>query len=345
MAQQSFYQLSLTVGKTYRFILSNRSHEDLELMVYDENPTTYPYPASCTAGRNWGNQDYTCIIEPVTSGVINLRVRATNTLYGAGFTINIEEIAYQAEGSIAAPVALGSFPVPDDLYGEITDNDPLTYYGQSGANSSYYSADISGGYDYVGYTVSLTGQGADADLYVYSDAAYSLELCSSNNDSIIDESCSFTTASDMIYIRVDGSPSGFGSVFNIDIDHDYNAEGSPITGNGGNQTGGALPLTLSVSHQGETANGLPSYYQVPVTIGLSYSVDLTNLFNAACIYVYPNDDGTFTSGYGSYYNSDKWLRDKSIAVTAESDLLHIEVVSCDYPVRDGTAYTITVNPN
>lgn len=345
MAQQSFYQLSLTVGKTYRFILSNRSHEDIELMVHDENPTAYPYPASCTAGRNWGNQDYTCIIEPVTSGVVNLRVRATSTLYGAGFSINVEEIAYQAEGSIAAPVALGSFPVPDDLYGEITDNDPLTYYGQSGANSSYYSADISGGYDYVGYTVSLTGQGADADLYVYSDAAYSLEVCSSNNDSNVDESCSFTTASNMIYIRVDGSPSGFGSVFNIDIDHDYNAEGSPITGNGGNQTGGALPLTLGVSHQGEAANGASSYYQVPVTSGLNYSVDITNLFNAACIYVYPNDDGTFTAGYGNYYTSDKWLRDKSIAVPAASDLLHIMVVSCDYPVRDGTAYTITVNPN
>jgi len=344
LTQQSYYKVSLTPGKSYRFSVTDFSHPDISLMVYDEDPSDFSDFNYCHAAQYSGN--YTCTITPVTSvsGVVYLRARAVNTLYGAGFTINIEEIAYQSEGTSDSPVVVGNFPVPYDSYGTVLQNNLLSYNGETGVGSSYYVADISGGYDYVGYRVNLTNQGSDADLYVYDDAGFSNLLCVSSNGSSNDESCAISTASNQLYIRVDGAPSGFGAVYTLEVDQDYQSEGSPVTGKGKKTTGGALELSLAISHPGEADNIDASYYQVPVTAGVSYTIGLSNLFNSACIRTYPDDDGTFTSSSGPY-DTHNGLNDKTLTVTPNSDVLYFKIVSCSYPATNGTAYTVEINPS
>lgn len=344
VTQQSFYQVSLTAGKTYRFTVSNYTHEDVALQVFDGVPDDYYYNSVCLAAYYSGN--YSCTVSPITSSVVTLKVRAVNTNFGAAFSITVDEVDYQQEGSIASPVDIGSYPVPSYIYSEKYRNDALLYNGQSHSGSSYYVADISGGYDYVGYRAALTNQGSDANIYIYEDASYSIELCSSINGSNTDESCAFTTASNKIYIRVDGSPSGFGALYTIDIDHDYNSEGGLLTGKGKKKKGiGAVQFDIDTVYQGQAISGGPGYYKIPVTPGITYNVNLTNIFNPSCIYIYPSDDGTFSTSYGSTYSSHKGLADKSFTITPTVSLLHIEVISCSYPVTDGTAYSLTVSPN
>ena len=337
----SYYKIQLTQGKTYRFTITNTSTSYVYFNVYDEDPSNFS-SAFCSF---ISYLDQSCIISPITSatGIINLKAYVTNSSFGAGFTINVEEIEYQSEGTISTPASIGSFPVPEISGDVITANKSLTYNGQAGLNGSYYLVDISGGYDYVEYKARLTNLTTDADLYVYDDEGFSNLLCVSKSSPSTEELCLFNTTRNQIYIRVDASTSGFGAIYTLEIDHDYHAEGMPVTGKGASQTGGAIQLSMNTLHHGETDNINNSYYQIPVVADSPYTLTLTNLFNRTCIRHYPDDDGTFTSS-DSFTDTNYNLDKSPITVTSNSDTLYFSVNSCGFGSIDGTAYSIEVAP-
>ncbi|HEY0721374.1 MAG TPA: hypothetical protein VGE50_08975 [Gammaproteobacteria bacterium] len=328
----SVYQLNLTPGKSYVVTVTNKTAEG-GFNVYEDSF----FGLSCI-------QATTCAIQPSVSGVAYVEVWAPMSNFGMGFTVNVQEEIYQSEGTLAAPLALLNFPVSDG----VATVPSIRSNGEVGNGSSYYSVDISGGYDYVGYRVSMNNPSLDANLYVYSDPAFSSLLCSSTLTGTADESCAFNySAGNQLYIRVDGTPSGAGALYELVVDHDYLAEGSPVTGNGGNATGGALALTLHTPHQGEApASGTGSYtvasysyYQFPVVAGTAYTVTLSNLFDSACMDVYKSDDGTFTS-YNYVADSNMGLATKTVSITPTVNTLYIRITGCN---GTGSAYTLQVD--
>ncbi|HEY0634423.1 MAG TPA: hypothetical protein VGE00_03485 [Gammaproteobacteria bacterium] len=328
----SVYQLNLTPGKSYVVNLSNKTAEG-GFNVYEDSF----WSLSCI-------QVATCAIHPSETGVAYVEAWAPMSNFGMGFTVNVQEEIYQSEGTLAAPLALLNFPVSDG----VATVPSVRTNGEVGNGSSYYVVDISGGYDYVGYRVSANNLSLDANLYVYSDPAFSSLLCSSTQTGTVDESCAFNySAGNQLYIRVDGTPSGAGALYELVVDHDYLQEGTPVTGNGGNATGGALALALHTPHQGEApAAGTGSYtvesysyYQFPVVAGTAYTVTLSNLFDSACMDVYTSDDGTFTS-YNYVADSNMGLATKSVAVTPTINTLYLRITGCN---GTGSAYTLQVD--
>ncbi len=100
-------------------------------------------------------------------------------------------ISYSSEGSSDSPVNLGSIPVE--------------YSGQVNySSSSYYYATVING---ASYTISVTGLLKDADLLVYSDSNFSIEIGYSENVGDTAEESVTVTADGIstIYILVDST--------------------------------------------------------------------------------------------------------------------------------------------
>ncbi|MEK6742266.1 MAG: hypothetical protein AABZ15_01575 [Nitrospirota bacterium] len=113
------------------------------------------------------------------------------------------------DSSTAPPPAAGSAP-----------SNPILVSGAS------YSGSVGTGMQYIKLTgllannmhsVTLAGLTDNANIYVYSDAAFTSELCRSEQPGTTAETCSpaTTNASGELYIKVDGSLTTSGTSFSL----------------------------------------------------------------------------------------------------------------------------------
>ena len=338
-AESTHMSVSLIAGKAYQFEVSNNTDEDLELYVYDNTGFSYPYV--CSGRATAANTAFSCTVNPLYSGTAYIIVLSRKP-FGSAFDFTVSEIAFNTEGSIGSPASIGAFPVVGTV-----GTSRLEYAGGTvDGTDSYYVADISGGYDYVNYTVELLNQSADVDLYVYDDAGFSNLLCSSVAAGTGAELCAgLSTASNNLYIRVSGASSGFGGVFELYVDHDYTVEGALSTGNGGGLTYNAIPLTSGVSYQGQADTLDSSYYYLPASLSTpgSYTVTVANMFDSACAHVYGDPDGKITT-FSVYPGTNKAITPDKTYTGTFNDGVFVKINACGSTVT-GTAYDITITAN
>lgn len=334
--ERSHYVASLTSGKAYQFEISGTTDPNLSIDIYDDDPTFWT--SVCQSSASTVNTTFYCDVYPLYGSAVYTR-QTSRDPYGGGYTINVVEIPFTPQGTDTVPVNIGSFPVPD-----VVGTTNLTYTGgEVDSTQSYYIADISGGYAYVNYVVTLMNQSADVDLHVYDDALYSNLLCSSITASKLDESCAgLSPAGNYLYIKVDGSASGFGGTFDLMLDHDYTPEGSPLTGNGGNTSGGAIMLTQGIAHQGQAGLSTASYYGVTgITPGISHTITVSQKFDSTCIFVKDETEGHFDT-VSVTSDTNKSLNDSVLNVTPATTGIFVKVNGCG-STATGTAYTITID--
>lgn len=137
------------------------------------------------------------------------------------------------------------------------------------------------------YQVSLTAMtaGADFDLYVYSDSAYSVLLCSSITAGTANETCVTSTTGSSLYIKAKNTAALAGSGYTISV---VRAAYSSVTPYALTSPPVGTPTVLN---DGAQAFGY-SYYIVPVTANSQYKVDLTGLVTDENEYVYTGGFGT-----------------------------------------------------
>ena len=330
---------TLTAGKAYQFEVSNNTDDELELYVYDNAGFSFPY--ECSGRATAANTAFSCTVNPLYSGTAYIIVLSRKP-FGSAFDITVSEIAFDAEGSTGSPVSLGAFPVVGTV-----GTSRLEYTGGTvDGTDSYYIADISSGYDYVNYSVELLNQSADVDLYIYDDASFSNLLCSSVAMGTGNELCAgLSPVGNNLYIRVSGASSGFGGVFDLYIDHDSTVEGAVSTGNGGGLSINSIALTSGITYQGQADTLDSSYYYLPTSLSTpgSYTVTVANMFDSACVHVYDEADGKFTT-FSVYAGTNKGLTpDKTYTGTFTSGVF-VKINACGSTVT-GTAYDITITAN
>ncbi len=113
---------------------------------------------------------------------------------------NLDDEGLLAEGSQAEPLDI-TLLLP-------------AYRGQVGRGESHYLVRNRAGPN--GHTVHLTDLGGDADVFVYSDRAFSRPLCRSKAHGTQAERCVAGNA-EVLYIKVSGKSSGGGARYIMDV--------------------------------------------------------------------------------------------------------------------------------
>ena len=334
--ERSHLMVTLTPGKTYKFEITNNTDANLDLWVYDNDPT-FGWPPACMANATAANTAFSCTVNPLYGGAAYMWVTSGDP-YGSGFDLTITEVAFSTQGSVGAPVNIGAFPVTETVGVSRLEHTG----GVVDGTNSYYVADVSGGYAYVNFAVGLINQSADVDLYVYDDSSFTNLLCSSVAMGTGDETCTgLSPAGSNLYIKVSGASSGFGGTFDLTVDHDYAVEGAISTGNGGSLVINSIPLTQGVAYEGQAQGLAPSYYYLnPVAPG-SHTVTVNNIFDSACVWIYDESDGKFNST-SVYSDTNKWLTPDRTFTYSFTSGVFVEVRGCGSTVT-GTAFTITIN--
>ena len=330
--ERSHLKVTLTAGKAYTFQISNNTDATLSVWVFDNS--TYSWPTVCAAEAY---NSFTCTVNPLNSGTAYIWATSDDP-YGSAFDLTITESAFNAQGSVSAPVNIGSFPVSDAVGIQ-----RLEYKNaEVNAASSYFVTDISGGYAYVNFAVGLLNQSADVDLYVYDDTNFTNLLCSSVAAGTADEHCTgLNPAGNNLYIKVSGASSGFGGRFTLSVDHDYSAEGAVSTGNGGNLTIKSVALTQGVGYQGQAMGSTASYYYLPAFTPGTHTITVSNMFDSACVWIYDEADGKFNSN-AVWSESDKAVTpDKSYTGNFTHGVF-VQVAGCG-STNTGTAFTVTID--
>lgn len=310
----SYYSIPVTAGKSYRVKITGL---DANVSLFVDDVLDFGYPNLCES-HNLSISDEICIIEPVPSNTIYVRIKGSDTggNYGASYVISVEEIVYPAEGTIDSPVLLGTAPT-------------TTHAGSVDNFSSYYKATVLNG---QAYRVTASAMVADVDIYVYDDVSYSTLLCSATASSTTDEFCITDPkpSTTDLYIRIDGNPSANGSTFNLSVRPQYFNQGS---------IGTPLILSLNAVNEGEVdvAN---SYYRVDATVGDSYRVTLDNMNANANLYIYSDSAfGVWDCGSVNYGT----VTDECVVTIPSNGNLYIRV-SGDLSGGLGTPFTISFTP-
>lgn len=217
-----------------------------------------------------------CKTFPNASGELYLTVNNSNTLdyhSSYGFTLNVTA-APVAEGSFSVPVAItGTGIRASQVHGPL---DGSGNYTASTVNSYYVVSGLTPGAEYIAHTRNNT---EDVDLYIYSDAGFSVAECNTSFSVI---QCAFTAnAAGEAYIHADGyvAASVSGSFFDLHIDELPVAEGSVST---------PIEITAGVTHNGQQGgyqNG--SYYKVSGLMPYStHRVMIRNQSADTPVYIY-----------------------------------------------------------
>jgi len=334
--ERSHLMVTLTAGKAYTFEITNNTDADLDLWVYDDDPT-FGWPPACMANASAANTAFNCTVSPLYGGAAYMWVTSGDP-YGSGFDLTITEVGFSTQGSVGTPANIGAFPVTETVGVSRLEHTG----GVVDGTNSYYVADVSGAYAYVNFSAGLTNQSADVDLYVYDDSNFTNLLCNSVAVGTTDETCTgLNPVGSNLYIKVSGASSGFGGTFDLTVDHDYTVEGAVSTGNGGGLVINSIPLTQGVAYEGQARGITPSYYYLnPVASG-SHTVTVSNMFDSACVWIYDESDGKFNSIPVDSGSNKGLTPDKSFTRSFTSGVF-VEVRGCGSTVT-GTAFTITIN--
>lgn len=143
--------------------------------------------------------------------------------YVAGLGI-VKEVDYSATTRTTITRALSGYDEAAPALGTVTNPivvaagsiyehfGVLSYLSHIGTGTLHFK--LSGLDASADYTLSLTEMSADANLYLYADAAFESSVCSSTNLDASDEACvAAPTLDGELFVRVDGSLSGEGTYF------------------------------------------------------------------------------------------------------------------------------------
>lgn len=221
-------------------------------------------------------------------------VRCDVTANGPLFYLTLDGVSLSADTGFTLDVQLFVPPTPTN----ITSGLPYSSTIASGA-MQYYVVDVSAGPQ----TVTLTGLTDDVDLLVYTDSTFLTTECSSTHGGTSDESCTADGSSGHVYIGVDGAYVGTTANFTLGV------VALPIT----HLTTGVLPYT------DVAAPGTDNFYDLAVTAGHQYRIDLTALSANVELGVFANAP---TLGAAlACLSAHPGTADESCTVTANSALL------------------------
>lgn len=259
-----YYQITgLTPGNAYRVTATLATGAAASLYVYQEQ---FESQACSSLGYYFttGNEEY-CDFRAAGSSIW---VRVKGVVDGE-FTLSISSspfaYSYVSEGAIGSEVELTA-----DVYYSSR---------ETGYEGSYYHvAGLVPGETYRAFLSWI--EGGNADLYVYSDPAYSTLLCSSTKLDSDEEMClADASASGELWVKVDGSLAHqyLGASYSMGVYRYYPNEGTS-----------SEPVQLSYSGSSPLYSGTVdtySYYQVNgLAPGQSYVVDFTNIVNGLTYY-------------------------------------------------------------
>ncbi|MDH4247453.1 MAG: hypothetical protein OEW39_06530, partial [Deltaproteobacteria bacterium] len=199
--QISYYEITgLTAGTAYTVSRTGISSSTMAFYVYTLGGWQ-------TCSNSAALATTSCAAIP-TSTSLWVQVHGNSATGGDTFTLNVVPGGLAAEGRFDTPVLL-AFGTAD-----------LPHNGTVGApgNANYQSLyQITGLTAATSYTVSLTTMSDNVDLWVYTDAFLTAEVCKSINLGITAESCTLPTSATgtSLWIKVDGFGTTAGASFTL----------------------------------------------------------------------------------------------------------------------------------
>ena len=234
--------------------------------------------------------------------------------YGAQFRIDITQRIYEAQGSVASPVNLGGLPVQ-------------SFISEVNNENSYYQVTLDAN---TRYAISISNLLDDADLYVYSDAGFTTEICSSVETGLVIETCvmPISPTPQTVYIRVNGQNAlSGGADYQFSVAEYFTSEGAE---------GSEIPLLIDADpvYRGTVGvEGEYSYYKVNAAAYSAYTFRLDNY--SSYVRAQMSEDPTFT-------NNLRWIypnQDNDIYTIDTATVYYLRVPGVS---PNGAAYDISV---
>jgi hypothetical protein len=197
----SWYTInSLTAGAPYTITLSTAT-DNVSLYLYGPGWSVAggPRPDSQYYWANGGDNPIACVSRADGNAAIRIEVRGFDTANGATFSLNSAAGGIPNEGYFGAPIDVsGITPWSGTIY-----NGPC-YYKITGLPMA------------TDLTVAISNLTANLELWVYGDAAFQGQLCSSMQLGTADETCVVRTTTGELYIRVTAAFNVLGATFLLD---------------------------------------------------------------------------------------------------------------------------------
>lgn len=262
------YAAAVDPGSVYKISMTGLS-DDADLLFYgsDDSHTT---KSACAVDNTSvpGTHAEDCLVT-ASGSQLSFAVSGSHaSLAGCSFSLKVERVNVNAL-SVSMPL----------LDGTIT------------TNAALYAVPVTTG---AAYTVGITGQDNDADLYVFRDSALTLPAnCSLDNRLFAGsaaEDCTLTADTSTLYIVVDGLYSS-----RTDVRFTVFASPAPSFASPVNQGSAAFPQSLSVNALtfGQVAADGVSWYTVNgLVAGSDYTISISGVTSNTDLTFYR--DSTFT---------------------------------------------------
>lgn len=272
----SYYKITgLTAGNYYMAHIGDYT-QSVSVYVWDNS--TYSGTAKCWFAASPFSSSVAnhCLTPAPVSGTLYIEVRGDPSyITGTQYKLWLAPSLLKSEGQLS-PVAISvATPYSGKVSNYSTDN--LSRYVVSG---------LPGG---LTYNVALSNSTDDVDIWVYSDAAMTAELCHSQRAGLYDESCVATTLSKgggskkTLYIAVYASTTSYdGASYILTV----TSGATPIVNEG--TAAAPIDITASItSYSGKVRTGGNSYYKVTRLVPASrYAIIAQNPNDAVNLYVY-----------------------------------------------------------
>lgn len=293
---KSYYRITgVTGGQDFTVTLTSLTG-NVDLYVYDAGSLD---PGDLVgSSENAGTTSETVTFALGAQSFFYAVVDGSQTTEGASFELDVvagSGAADTNEGSVGSPVELG------DISGAAVTHEAAVEMG-----SSYYELATTPGGSYV---IALDELSADANLFVYDDAAFTNQIGSSENTG---------TANDGVTLSLYSGSSVFVEV------RWWNAARTEYTlvasdGSIGSEGTSGSPVDLGdaslgdVSYAGTQDLGRASYYQVTVEAGTEVTVELAGLSGPVDLIVDDDEDNVLG------FSNESGTADESVVVASASD--------------------------
>jgi hypothetical protein len=292
----SYYKITgLTPGNYYMTHIEGYT-DSVTVSVYDNNTYTSPSLCSIAASPFSTSIDNHCLAPVPSGGTLYISVNGPSSILGTKYTLWMEPSLIKSEGVSASVIS----PVPitlDTAYAGMVSN----YATDS---SSYYSVTgLTGG---AAYNIALADTTDDVHLTVYSDSAYTTEVCRSHRQGLYDEHCVATApgsgSNQTLYIKVAASlridasshvTTYDGATYTLTV-----SGGATAIANDGTPSAPLAVASSSLPYSGKVkaspSTPQSSYYKVAgLTASANYSVQVTN--ESGPVDMYAGSDSTFAT--------------------------------------------------
>jgi len=218
------------------------------------------------------------------------------TLEGEFTLVRDADVLFYPEGTSGSPVNFPGAP-----YDSVMDNAGNPHQVDALA-SSYYSVFVNTNSQYLVHASALTD---DITLSLYSDAAYSVLLCTINNAGTVDEVCGADMGmNSTLYIQVDYNGVGEGALFHLNVQRDHYTQstdgGTAFTSYYENPTLSFDDVNVSATWDHTASPTMQTVIQLAdYWSGAYHDRDLELRFDT-------NTSGTYTLGVDGYAHFTQW---------------------------------------